>query len=159
MNETIYRGYSGYITIEQERDPHNSDTSLRCVTIPSGWLRARSISTPSAVWRLLLRWVSRLTAVIPTTRPCLRKRRSARTASSPFPSPPRTGCTAPCARRRLSPGCMLFAKSRFAVAMQGADNGEYGDFWYPSVEAGAQGVKWIEKCVESADNGPCWVKY
>ena len=48
---------------------------------------------------------------------------------------------------------------RFAVAMQGADNGEYGDFWYPSAEAGAQGVKWIEKCVESADNGSCWVKY
>ncbi len=48
---------------------------------------------------------------------------------------------------------------RFAVAMQGTDPSEYGDFWYPSVEAGAQGVKWIEKCVESAENGACWVKY
>ena len=36
---------------------------------------------------------------------------------------------------------------------------EYGDFWYPDVEAGAQGVKWIEKCVESANNGAAWVKY
>ena len=48
---------------------------------------------------------------------------------------------------------------RFAVAMAGADQGVYGDFWYPSVEAGAQGVKWIEKCVESADKGSVWVKF
>ncbi len=49
---------------------------------------------------------------------------------------------------------------RFAFAMdKNADKREYGDFWYPSVEAGAQGVKWIEKCVESADNGSVWVKY
>ncbi|MCI8856846.1 MAG: Gfo/Idh/MocA family oxidoreductase [Clostridiaceae bacterium] len=48
---------------------------------------------------------------------------------------------------------------RFAVAMQGTDHNEYGDFWYPSVEAGAQGIKWIEKCVESAENGSSWVKY
>ena len=31
---------------------------------------------------------------------------------------------------------------RFAVAMDAANNGEeYGDFWYPNVESGAQGVK------------------
>ncbi len=48
---------------------------------------------------------------------------------------------------------------RFAVAMQGTDHNEYGDFWYPSVEAGAQGIKWIEKCVESAENGSSWVNY
>ena len=49
---------------------------------------------------------------------------------------------------------------RFAVAMDAANNGEeYGDFWYPDVEAGAAGVKWIEKCVESAENGEVWVKY
>ncbi|WP_394273565.1 Gfo/Idh/MocA family protein [Butyricicoccus sp.] len=49
---------------------------------------------------------------------------------------------------------------RFAVAMDAANNGEeYGDFWYPNVESGAQGVKWIEKCVESANNGACWVDY
>ena len=48
---------------------------------------------------------------------------------------------------------------RFAIAMSGADTAEYGDFWYPNVEAGAQGVRWIEKCVESADNSSAWVKY
>ncbi len=49
---------------------------------------------------------------------------------------------------------------RFAVAMDAANNGEeYGDFWYPNVESGAQGVKWIEKCVESADNGAVWVDF
>lgn len=49
---------------------------------------------------------------------------------------------------------------RFAVAMDASNNGEeYGDFWYPSVESGAQGVKWIEKCVESAANGENWVAY
>ncbi|MDO4174623.1 MAG: Gfo/Idh/MocA family oxidoreductase [Eubacteriales bacterium] len=49
---------------------------------------------------------------------------------------------------------------RFAIAMDAANNGEeYGDFWYPDVEAGAAGVKWIEKCVESANNGEVWVKY
>lgn len=54
---------------------------------------------------------------------------------------------------------------RFAVAMDAVNTGnadaekEYGDFWYPNVESGAQGVKWIEKCVESADNGAVWVDY
>lgn len=50
---------------------------------------------------------------------------------------------------------------RFALAMEGVSKGEeeYGDFWYPNVESGAQGVKWIEKCVESADNGAAWVDY
>ena len=48
---------------------------------------------------------------------------------------------------------------RFSFAMADADKGVYGDFWYPSVEAGAQGVKWIEKCVESADNGAVWVDF
>lgn len=33
------------------------------------------------------------------------------------------------------------------------------NLWYPNVEDGVQGVKFIEKCVESADNGSVWVKY
>ena len=49
--------------------------------------------------------------------------------------------------------------ARFAVAMADADKGVYGDFWYPDVKAGAQGIKWIEKCVESADKGSAWVDY
>ena len=48
---------------------------------------------------------------------------------------------------------------RFAIAMRGADTSEYGDFWYPDVKAGAAGVKWIEKCVESADKGSVFVDY
>ena len=49
---------------------------------------------------------------------------------------------------------------RFAMAMGGADcEAEYGDFWYPDVKAGYTGVKWIEKCVESADNGSVWVDF
>ena len=51
---------------------------------------------------------------------------------------------------------MLF---RSAIAMSGSGHQEYGDFWYPDVKAGAQGVKWIEKCVESADNGAVWVDF
>ena len=43
--------------------------------------------------------------------------------------------------------------------MAEADKGAYGDFWYPDVKAGAQGIKWIEKCVESANNGSSWVVY
>lgn len=49
--------------------------------------------------------------------------------------------------------------ARFAIAMADADKGAYGDFWYPDVKAGAQGIKWIEKCVESANNGSAWVDY
>ena len=48
---------------------------------------------------------------------------------------------------------------RFAIAMSGSGHEEYGDFWYPNVESGAQGVKWIEKCVESAEHGACWVDF
>ncbi len=48
---------------------------------------------------------------------------------------------------------------RFALAMDNADTAEYGDFWYPSVKAGAMGVKWIEKCVESADKGSIFIDF
>lgn len=48
---------------------------------------------------------------------------------------------------------------RFAIAMDHADHSEYIDFWYPDVKAGANGVKWIEKCVESADGGAKWVDF
>lgn len=47
---------------------------------------------------------------------------------------------------------------RFAAAMRGIENIS-GDFWYPSVESGLQGVKWIEKCVESADRGAAWIDF
>lgn len=49
--------------------------------------------------------------------------------------------------------------SRFAQAMDAADKGRTVDFWYPDVHAGAEGVRWVENCVRSADNGASWVEY
>ena len=46
-----------------------------------------------------------------------------------------------------------------AEGEEGEITPEYGDFWYPDVEAGANGIKWLEKCVESADKGSIWVKW
>ena len=51
---------------------------------------------------------------------------------------------------------------RFGMAMDRATNGgKVGeeDFWYPDVRAGYEGVKYVNKCVESADNGAIWVEY
>ena len=30
---------------------------------------------------------------------------------------------------------------------------------YPDIHAGIDGVRWVENCVRSADNGGIWVKY
>ena len=49
--------------------------------------------------------------------------------------------------------------SRFAQAMVAADKGETVDFWYPNIHAGVEGVRWVENCVRSADNGATWVEY
>lgn len=51
---------------------------------------------------------------------------------------------------------------RFAIAMDAANRGDeefLKDFWYPNVHDGANGVKFIEKCVESAEEGSVWVDY
>lgn len=51
---------------------------------------------------------------------------------------------------------------RFALAMDACDRGDkefLKDFWYPNVEDGAEGVKFVNKCVESADEGSVWVEY
>jgi predicted dehydrogenase len=49
---------------------------------------------------------------------------------------------------------------RFAIAMEKADRGEkVFDMWYPDVKAGLEGVRWVENCVRSADNGAVWVDY
>lgn len=58
-----------------------------------------------------------------------------------------------CSRRGAT--CMHASQSLWLRPTKGA----YGDFWYPDVKAGAQGIKWIEKCVESADKGSAWVDY
>ena len=50
--------------------------------------------------------------------------------------------------------------TRFAKAMEAADRGEkFEDVWYPGIEAGVEGVRWVENCVRSADNGAVWVEY
>ena len=49
--------------------------------------------------------------------------------------------------------------SRFAQAMDACDRGENVEFWYPNVHAGAEGVRWVENCVQSADQGAQWVDY
>jgi hypothetical protein len=33
------------------------------------------------------------------------------------------------------------------------------NYWYPDIRSGAQGVKFVNTCVESADAGAIWVKY
>jgi predicted dehydrogenase len=51
---------------------------------------------------------------------------------------------------------------RFAIAMDAADRNDKAfleNFWYPGIEGGVEGVKFVEKCVESADKGSIWVDY
>ena len=51
---------------------------------------------------------------------------------------------------------------RFGMAMNLATSGSKvgeEDFWYPDVRAGYEGVRYVNKCVESADNGAIWVEY
>ncbi|MDY0943526.1 MULTISPECIES: Gfo/Idh/MocA family protein [Priestia] len=50
--------------------------------------------------------------------------------------------------------------ARFALAMDAADRGEtLENMWYPDIKAGVEGVRWVENCVRSADNGAVWVEY
>lgn len=50
--------------------------------------------------------------------------------------------------------------TRFAMAMEAADRGQtLEDVWYPGIEAGVEGVRWVENCVRSADKGAVWVDY
>jgi len=51
---------------------------------------------------------------------------------------------------------------RFGLAMQAkivGDDSLAENLWYPGIDAGINGVKFLEKCVESADNGSIWVDY
>lgn len=53
---------------------------------------------------------------------------------------------------------------RFAIAMDRVDHGEQSNavidsLWFPNIRDGAQGVRFIEKCVCSADAGSVWVDY
>lgn len=51
---------------------------------------------------------------------------------------------------------------RFALAMEAYDAGEparVAGLRFPDVEAGIEGVRWVENCVRSADLGGVWVDY
>lgn len=49
--------------------------------------------------------------------------------------------------------------TKFAKAITLRKAGKPIDFWYPGIEAGVMGVKWVEKCVESANNDSAWVEF
>lgn len=51
---------------------------------------------------------------------------------------------------------------RFALAMEAADRNGHTRLTtphYPDIDAGIAGVRWVENCVRSADNGATWVDY
>lgn len=51
---------------------------------------------------------------------------------------------------------------KFARAISATQNGDrrtLETLVYPDINAGAEGVRWIENCVRSADNGASWVDY
>ncbi len=52
--------------------------------------------------------------------------------------------------------------SRFALAIEAHDAGAHeraAQLRYPGIEAGIEGVRWVENCVRSADQGGVWVEY
>jgi predicted dehydrogenase len=52
--------------------------------------------------------------------------------------------------------------SRFAIVMKATDEGDQktiDNTWYPDIDAGIDGVRLIERCVESADDDAKWVKF
>ncbi|WP_372528594.1 Gfo/Idh/MocA family protein [Piscinibacter sp.] len=51
---------------------------------------------------------------------------------------------------------------RYALAIDATDRGDaqaLREIRYPDIHAGIDGVRWVENCVRSADNGGIWVKY
>lgn len=51
---------------------------------------------------------------------------------------------------------------RFGLAMHAkivGDDSLAENLWYPGIDAGINGVRFLEKCVESADNGSVWVDF
>ncbi|MCI4127924.1 Gfo/Idh/MocA family protein [Bacillus haynesii] len=50
--------------------------------------------------------------------------------------------------------------TRFAKAMAAAGSGgTLEGVWYPGIKAGVEGVRWVENCVRSADQGAVWIDY
>lgn len=52
--------------------------------------------------------------------------------------------------------------NRFAIAMEATDAGDserLAKIRFPGIEAGVEGVRWVENCVRSANQGGVWVDY
>ena len=53
-------------------------------------------------------------------------------------------------------------RGRFALAMDAANRGDtetLAALRYPDIDAGVDGVRWVERCVESANNDSTWIAY
>jgi predicted dehydrogenase len=51
---------------------------------------------------------------------------------------------------------------RFSLAIDAKNRDDekfFEKFWYPGIEDGAEGVKFVERCVQSADAGAVWTNY
>ena len=51
---------------------------------------------------------------------------------------------------------------KFAIAISATQRGDtetLASLIYPDINAGVEGVRWIENCVRSADNGSSWINY
>lgn len=51
---------------------------------------------------------------------------------------------------------------KFAIAMDAMNRGDQetlDKLVYPDIDAGIEGIRWIQSCVKSADNGGVWVDY
>lgn len=51
---------------------------------------------------------------------------------------------------------------KFAIAIEAKNNGDeetLENLVYPNIDEGIEGIRWVTKCVESADNGGVWVDY
>ncbi|MEH6906937.1 Gfo/Idh/MocA family protein [Neobacillus drentensis] len=51
---------------------------------------------------------------------------------------------------------------KFAIAIDAKNRGDeetLKNLVYPDINAGIEGIRWIENCVRSADNGSVWVEY
>ncbi|WP_122445611.1 Gfo/Idh/MocA family protein [Pseudomonas viridiflava] len=51
---------------------------------------------------------------------------------------------------------------RFALAMNATTSGDattLQSLRYPDIDAGVEGVRWVQRCVESADQGGIWIDY
>jgi len=49
--------------------------------------------------------------------------------------------------------------NRFGRVADALDKNQKNDLWYPNIHEGVEGVRWVENCMRSANNGSVWVDY